>query len=91
MSEDNIQNAEEQKEPTSYAVRPEHRQRRLIEYTGRDKMFKVRNILNIIFMILAVVGLILWTQTEWQTPGIVILIVGVALKMVEVCLRLFKK
>lgn len=98
----NIQNNEEDINPQesrpkeagsteSYAVRPQHRQRRLIEYDGRDKMFKVRNTLNIIFMILAVIGLILWTQTDWQNTGISIVLVGVALKIVEVLLRLFKK
>lgn len=75
----------------SYAVRPEHRQRRLIDYNGRDKMFKVRNTLNIVFMLLAVIGLILWTQTDFQNLSIVILLVGVALKIAEVCLRLFKR
>lgn len=77
--------------PTNYAVRPHHRQRRLIEYNGRDKMFKVRNILNIIFMILAVVGLILWTQTDLSVLSTAILIVAVVLKIVEVCIRMFKK
>lgn len=98
----NVQNNEENINPQesrpeeagsteSYAVRPRHRQRRLIEYDGRDKMFKVRNTLNIIFMILAVIGLILWTQTDRQNTGISIVLVGVALKIVEVLLRLFKK
>lgn len=98
----NVQNNEENINPQesrseeagsteSCAVRPHHRQRRLIEYDGRDKMFKVRNTLNIIFMILAVIGLILWTQTDWQNTGISIVLVGVALKIVEVLLRLFKK
>ncbi len=82
---------EEQQAPTSYAVRPEHRQRRLIDYNGRDKMFKVRNTLNILFMVLAIIGLILWTQTDLQTLSIVILLIGVAFKIAEVCLRLFKK
>lgn len=77
--------------PQSYAVRPHHRQRRLIEYNGRDKMFKVRNTLNIVFMLLAVIGLILWTQTDYTNLSIGLLLVGVALKIVEVCLRLFKK
>ena len=76
---------------TSYAVRPQHRQRRLIDYDGRDKMLKVRNKLNIAFMLLAVIGLILWTQTEYQTARTIVLIIGVVLKIIEVCLRLFKK
>lgn len=94
-NEENINPQESRSEEAgnteSYAVRPHHRQRRLIEYDGRDKMFKVRNTLNIIFMILAVIGLILWTQTDWQNTGISIVLVGVALKIVEVLLRLFKK
>ncbi len=77
--------------PTSYAVRPHHRQRRLIDYSGRDRMFKVRNILNILFMVLAVIGLILWTQTDWEVLSTVILLAGVAIKIVEVCIRMFKK
>lgn len=85
------QSASQTEARTSYAVRPEHRQRRLIDYNGRDKMFKVRNTLNIVFMLLAVIGLILWTQTELQTLSIVFLLVGVALKIVEVCLRLFNR
>lgn len=88
-SQDNRKDEAENTE--TYAVRPHHRQRRLIEYDGRDKMFKVRNTLNIIFMILAVIGLILWTQTDWHNTGISIVLVGVALKIVEVLLRLFKK
>lgn len=86
----NIQSKDSQQQQTSYAVRPEHRQRRLIDYNGRDKMFKVRNTLNIIFMLLAVIGLILWTQTDYTNLSIAILLVGVALKIIEVCLRLFK-
>lgn len=82
---------QEENKQESYAVRPHHRQRRLIEYTGRDKNIKLRNWLNIIFMLLAVVGLILWTQTEVQTVAIVILLVGVAIKIAEVCIRLFHK
>ncbi len=76
---------------TSYAVRPQHRQQRLIDYDGRDKMLKVRNKLNITFMLLAVIGLILWTQTKYQTASTIVLIIGVVLKIIEVCLRLFKK
>jgi hypothetical protein len=42
-------------------------------------------------MLLAVIGLILWTQTEYQTASTIVLIIGVVLKIIEVCLRLFKK
>lgn len=89
LEENKTINSEQTQE--SYAVRPHHRQRRLIDYDGRDKNIRLRNKLNIIFMILAIVGLILWTQTEQQTIAIVILLVGVVFKIAEVCLRLFKK
>ena len=75
----------------SYAVRPHHRQRRLIDYNGRDKMFKVRNSLNIVFMVLAVIGLLVYTQTDYTTLSYVILLIGVVLKIAEVVIRMFKK
>lgn len=75
----------------SYAVRPHHRQRRLIDYNGRDKMFKVRNTLNIAFMVLALIGLLVYTQTDYTTLSYVILLIGVVLKIAEVVIRMFKK
>lgn len=90
-SEESTPKQETEQTTTSYAVRPHHRQRRLIDYDGRDKMLKVRNKLNITFMLLAIIGLILWTQTDCQNLSIIILLAGVVLKIIEVCLRLFKK
>lgn len=75
----------------SYAVRPHHRQRRLIDYNGRDKMFKVRNSLNIAFMVLALIGLLVYTQTDYTTLSYVIILIGVVLKIAEVTIRMFKK
>ncbi|HRM88759.1 MAG TPA: hypothetical protein PL178_12850 [Prevotella sp.] len=55
-------------------------------------MLKVRNYLNIAFMLLAIVGVILWTQLEEsRNIAYIVLIVGVVLKIAEVCIRLFKK
>ena len=54
----------EQKQPTSYAVRPQHRRLRPLAYSDQSNMLKVRNYLNIAFMLLAIVGVILWTQLE---------------------------
>lgn len=79
-------------EQTSYAVRPEHRHHRRLAYSDQSNMLQVRNWLNIGFMLLAIVGVILWTQVEeTRTPAIVVLLIGVALKIAEVCIRLFKK
>lgn len=77
---------------TSYAVRPEHRPHRRLAFSNQDNMLKTRNYLNIGFMLLAIVGVILWTQLEGnRTIAAIILIVAVILKIAEVCIRLFKK
>ncbi len=77
-------------ENKSYAVRPQHHHRRL-GYSDRGNLFKVRNILNIAFMILAVAGVILWHVMDDRTLAIVILLTGVVLKIAEVSIRLFHK
>lgn len=77
-------------ENKSYAVRPQHHHRRL-GYSDRGNLFKVRNILNIAFMILAVAGVILWHAMDDRTLAIVILLTGVVLKIAEVSIRLFHK
>lgn len=79
----------EQKQSTSYAVRPQHRRLRPLAYSDQNNMLKVRNYLNIAFMLLAIVGVILWTQS--RNIAYIVLIVGVVLKIAEVCIRLFKK
>ena len=74
---------------TQYAVRPHHKQKRLID--NNDDMLKYRNILNIIFMVLAIVGVIVYTQTDYKITATIILIVAVVLKFIEVALRMFRK
>jgi mscS mechanosensitive ion channel len=74
---------------TQHAVRPHHKQKRLID--NNDDMLKYRNILNIIFMVLAIVGVIVYTQTNYKTTATIILIVAVVLKFIEVALRMFHK
>ena len=73
---------------TEYAVRPHHKQKRLIDNDNR--MLKYRNILNIVFMLLAIIGVVLFTQTEYRTIATIILIIAVVLKFIEVALRMFK-
>ena len=77
-------------ENKSYAVRPHHHHRRL-EYSDRDNLFKVRNILNVTFMLLALVGIVLWHFMDDHTIAIIVLLIGVVLKIAEVCIRLFHK
>lgn len=76
---------------TSYAVRPTRRQHRRLEYADKSNMLVARNWLNIGFMLFAIVGVILWTQMDDRTIANVMLIIGVVLKIAEVCIRLFKK
>lgn len=78
-------------EQHSYAVPPTRHHHRRLEYSDKSNMLQVRNYLNIGFMLLAVVGVILWTQMDDRTIAIVFLLIGVALKIAEVCIRLFKK
>lgn len=79
-----------EEENKSYAVRPQRHHRRL-GYSDRDNLFKVRNILNIAFMILAIIGVILWYSMSDHTVAIIILLIGVVLKIAEVSIRLFHK
>lgn len=81
---------ESENQQTTYAVRPHHRQRRLT-FSDHDNMFKVRNTLNMVFMLLAVIGLIMYYSMDNHTIAIIVLLVGVVLKIAEVCIRLFHK
>lgn len=82
---------EAQQPQTSYAVRPEHRHHRRLEYADKSNMLVIRNWLNIGFMLFAIVGVILWTQMDDHTIANIMLIIGVVMKIAEVCIRLFKK
>jgi fatty acid desaturase len=57
----------------------------------RDRYFKIRNILNILFMLGAVIGLIVWYISSSKTAGLIIILVAVVLKIIEVALRMFHK
>ena len=72
-------------EPTGIErpVRPHRRP------ASEDKYFKIRNVLNIVFMLLAVVGAVVYVTYDVPTGGWVIG-AAVIVKSVEVALRLFK-
>lgn len=82
--EENIDNKEKK-----YAVKPHHSQPKLND--RKDSMFKYRNMINIAFMVLAIVGVIIYTKSEFKITGAVVLIIAVVLKFVEVSLRMFHK
>lgn len=91
QSESQSHEASQTQPQTSYAVRPNRRQHRRLEYADKSNMLAARNWLNIGFMLFAIVGVILWTQMDDRTIANVQLIIGVVLKIAEVCIRLFKK
>lgn len=55
----------------------------------RGKFFLLRQILNVIFMLVAVAGCVVYVKVDYRM-GAVIIIIGMAFKMAECALR-FKK
>uniref|UniRef100_A0AB33JQC9 Mechanosensitive ion channel protein MscS n=5 Tax=unclassified Prevotella TaxID=2638335 RepID=A0AB33JQC9_9BACT len=84
MSQDNKEQATEEQ----IAVRPKHRMERI---DTRDSLFKLRNILNICFMVLAIAGVCMYVFTMQKSIAITIMIAGVVIKFIEVALRMFHK
>ena len=74
-------------EEETSAVRRPMRHRRADNTT--DKYFKLRNILNIIFMLGAVVGVCLYLWKD-STVGTIVILGAVVVKMVECCFRLIR-
>ena len=70
---------------TSYPQRPERRHRRQHD----DNMLKFRNVLNIIFMLMAIIGVVLYF-TDYRTIGTYVLLASMAVKMVECCIRMLR-
>ena len=56
---------------------------------SRDRFFKIRNCLNIIFMIGAIVGMVVYFFSS-HTVGTVIIICAMLFKMAECCLRFIR-
>lgn len=55
-----------------------------------DRLLPVRNILNLIFMAGAVVGVVLYFFTN-KTVGTVVILSAMVFKMAECCLRFFRR
>ena len=64
------------------------RRRRHRRPASEDPFFALRNILNIIFMVLAVIGVIVYLVADNTNIGVYIIIGAIVLKMVECCLRM---
>ena len=84
MTQDNKEHATEEQT----AVRPKHRMERI---DTRGSLFKLRNILNICFMVLAIVGVCMYLFTMHKSIATIIMIVGVVIKFIEVALRMIHK
>ena len=69
-------------------IHPYRHQRR--EPKERDKYFKLRNVLNIIFMIGAIVGCAVFYYSD-HFIGTIIILIAMAFKFVECALRLFNR
>ena len=70
----------------------EHKRRLEPINTKNEPLFKLRNILNLVFMVLVIAGaLVYWFSHQNQNIAIAIVIVGVVVKFAEVSLRLFHK
>ena len=64
-------------------------EREEIKEKERGKHFKLRNVLNIIFMVLAVIGVIIYLMVN-DTIGIVVVLFAMVFKMAETVLRMVR-
>lgn len=70
---------------TSTVQRPSHHRRE----KERDRFFVVRNILNLIFVVGAVVGMLLYFFHD-ETVGTIVIFSAMAFKIVECVFRIIK-
>lgn len=71
----------------STARRPEHRHRKK---EINDRFLPIRQWLNIIFMVGAVVGVAVYLLADTNTPGIIIILASMVFKMIESLLRFIR-
>lgn len=61
--------------------------RRTERITPQGKYTRLRNILNIIFMLGAIIGLIIYFNSD-KTIGAYVILAAIGVKLVECCIRL---
>jgi len=54
-----------------------------------SRFFKIRNLLNLLFMLLAIVGVAVYALSS-HTTGTVIVLVAMVFKFIECCLRIIR-
>lgn len=79
--------AEQQKEQDGLAVRPTHSIR---EHRAPDPHRTLRQWLNAIFMVGAVIGVCFYSLSDDPTVGIIIILCAMVFKMAECAFRFFK-
>lgn len=83
-----INNFAEEEEVT-LAKRPERHHRKPED--GRGSFFMLRQIFNILFMVIGVIGAYMYFKGNNEAMGIVVFIIAMAFKMAECALRFVKK
>lgn len=66
-----------------------HERRMLQGLNDDDRFFKIRNILNIIFILGAVIGVLLYVYSS-QTVGTIIILISMVFKIIECILRFIR-
>lgn len=66
---------------------PKHRSMEKMSYANKGRFFMIRNILNIIFILLCIVGMALFFYANKEVGG-TILIAAVVVKLAECVLRI---
>ncbi|MCD7713796.1 MAG: hypothetical protein LUI08_02520 [Prevotella sp.] len=71
--------------------RPVRKRRRLerMSYAERGRFFRIRNILNLVFIVLAIAGMAVYFYSNRSIGG-AMLIVAIVLKLVECVLRIIR-
>ncbi len=67
-----------------------HHNHRKASYNDNNQFRAIRQWLNIIFMIGAIVGVIFYLSLDNQTVGIIIILVSMVFKFIEAALRLIR-
>lgn len=73
-------------EQNSSAIHPRHR----IPDKSEDKYFKIRNVLNIIFMLGAIAGMAIFYFQD-RTIGTIVILTAMAFKIAECCFRFIRQ
>ena len=86
----NSSNSNSCNDNSSNSINTGSNERRNHRRPSDDKYFKIRNVLNIIFMIGAVIGMAVFYFSD-STMGTVIILTAMAFKIAECCFRFIRQ